>query len=154
MTYSNGTTLGINVNGIHKQEAKSDNSKTRAVIALENQYSASNYHPLPVVFEQASGCSVTDVDGKVYIDCLSAYSATNQGHCHPKIVAALTEQASRLTLSSRAFHSEVYGRYAKKITELLGFEAVLPMNTGAEAVETAIKLARRWAYMKKRSPTR
>ncbi|TIB66921.1 ornithine aminotransferase [Wallemia mellicola] len=118
-------------------------------IDLETKHSAHNYHPLPVVFDSASGAKVWDVEGVEYLDFLSAYSAVNQGHCHPKIIEALTRQASKLTLSSRAFHNSVFGKFAKKLTDLLGYDMVLPMNTGAEAVETALKLARRWAYAKK-----
>lgn len=116
---------------------------------LEHEHAAHNYHPLPVVFERASGASVWDPEGREYIDFLSAYSAVNQGHCHPKIVAALVSQASKLTLSSRAFFNSSFGPYAKAITEMFGYDMVLPMNTGAEAVETAMKLSRKWAYQKK-----
>ncbi|KAL4254699.1 class-III pyridoxal-phosphate-dependent aminotransferase family protein [Abortiporus biennis] len=119
------------------------------VIQLEHQYGAHNYHPLPVVFESAKGAKVWDPEGKEYIDMLSAYSAVNQGHCHPRIVATLVEQAQKLTLSSRAFYNSVFGQYAQKITTMFGFDMVLPMNTGAEAVETAVKLSRKWAYQKK-----
>lgn len=115
----------------------------------ESDFSAHNYHPLPVVFQKALGAHVWDPEGKEYLDFLSAYSAVNQGHCHPKIVAALVDQASKLTLCSRAFSSDVFGNYAKYVTEYFNYEMVLPMNTGAEAVETALKLARRWGYMKK-----
>ncbi|KAJ7674261.1 ornithine-oxo-acid aminotransferase [Mycena rosella] len=122
------------------------------VIRLENEHGAHNYHPLPVVFDRALGAKVWDPEGNEYIDMLSAYSAVNQGHCHPRIVAALVEQAGRLTLSSRAFHNSVFGRFAQAITEMFGYDMVLPMNTGAEAVETAVKLARKWAYLKKGVP--
>ncbi|OVF08382.1 putative ornithine-oxo-acid transaminase [Clavispora lusitaniae] len=115
----------------------------------EEQYSARNYHPLPVVFHKAKGAHVWDPEGNEYLDFLSAYSAVNQGHCHPKIIEALVEQASKLTLCSRAFSSDVFGEYAKYVTEYFNYEMVLPMNTGAEAVETALKLARRWGYVKK-----
>ena len=115
----------------------------------ESEYSAHNYHPLPVVFHKALGAKVWDAEGKEYLDFLSAYSAVNQGHCHPKIVQALVDQASTLTLCSRAFSSDVFGVYAKYLTEYFGYEMMLPMNTGAEAVETALKLARRWGYEKK-----
>ncbi|GAA5935918.1 hypothetical protein JCM3775_007362 [Rhodotorula graminis] len=115
-------------------------------IHLEEEYSAHNYHPLPVVFERAEGALVWDPEGNEYIDCLSAYSAVNQGHCHPHIVKALVEQANKLTLSSRAFHTSSLGPFSKYLTELTGFEMALMMNTGAEAVETAIKVARKWAY--------
>ncbi|KAK6201572.1 ornithine aminotransferase [Scheffersomyces amazonensis] len=115
----------------------------------ESKYSAHNYHPLPVVFTKAQGAHVWDPEGKEYLDFLSAYSAVNQGHCHPKIVEALVDQASKLTLCSRAFSSDVFAVYAKYITEYFNYEMVLPMNTGAEAVETGLKLARRWGYVKK-----
>ncbi|OCH92563.1 ornithine aminotransferase [Obba rivulosa] len=122
------------------------------IIRLEHEHGAHNYHPLPVVFESAKGAKVWDPEGREYIDMLSAYSAVNQGHCHPKIVAALTEQAQKLTLSSRAFYNSVFGRFAQKVTAMFGYDMVLPMNTGAEAVETGLKLARKWAYQKKRVP--
>ncbi|CAI7416459.1 CFC_collapsed_G0038930.mRNA.1.CDS.1 [Saccharomyces cerevisiae] len=125
---------------------------SKETIEWENKYSAHNYHPLPVVFHKAKGAHVWDPEGKLYLDFLSAYSAVNQGHCHPHIIKALTEQAQTLTLSSRAFHNDVYAQFAKFVTEFFGFETVLPMNTGAEAVETALKLARRWGYMKKNIP--
>ncbi|EGW30660.1 uncharacterized protein SPAPADRAFT_62527 [Spathaspora passalidarum NRRL Y-27907] len=115
----------------------------------ESEYSAHNYHPLPVVFSHAKGAHVWDPEGNEYLDFLSAYSAVNQGHCHPKIVEALVDQASKLTLCSRAFSSDVFGVFAKYITEYFNYEMVLPMNTGAEAVETGLKLARRWGYVKK-----
>lgn len=115
-------------------------------IDLENQYGAHNYHPLPVVLEKGEGVYVWDVEGKKYYDFLSAYSAVNQGHSHPKIVNALVNQAQKLALTSRAFYNSNLGEYEKKITELFGFDKVLPMNSGAEAVETAVKLARKWSY--------
>lgn len=121
-------------------------------IELEEKHSAHNYHPIPVVFAKGKGARVWDPEGKEYLDFLSAYSAVNQGHCHPKIIQALTEQAQKLTLSSRAFHNDVFGQFAKYVTEYFGYDMVLPMNTGAEAVETAIKLARKWGYMKKNIP--
>ncbi|MFI5149610.1 MAG: ornithine--oxo-acid transaminase [Bacteroidia bacterium] len=127
----------------------SDKNATSRAIDLENKYGAHNYHPLPVVLERGEGVFVWDVEGHQYFDFLSAYSAVNQGHCHPVIVRALTEQASRLSLTSRAFYNDCLGEYEKFITSYFGFDKVLPMNTGAEAVETAIKLARRWAYEKK-----
>jgi ornithine--oxo-acid transaminase len=117
-------------------------------IQLENNYGAHNYHPLPVVLSRGEGVFVWDVEGKKYYDFLSAYSAVNQGHCHPKIVNAMMEQARTLSLTSRAFYNDALGPYEKYVTEYFGFEKVLPMNTGAEAVETAIKLARKWAYEK------
>ncbi|KAJ3510582.1 hypothetical protein NLJ89_g4589 [Agrocybe chaxingu] len=119
------------------------------VIHLEHEYGAHNYHPLPVVFDSAKGAKVWDCEGREYIDMLSAYSAVNQGHCHPRIVATLTEQAQKLTLSSRAFYNSVFGRFAQQITSMFKYDMVLPMNTGAEAVETAVKLARKWAYKRK-----
>ena len=115
-------------------------------MALEDKYGAHNYHPLPVVLDRGEGVFVWDSEGKKYFDFLSAYSAVNQGHCHPKIVGAMTAQAEKLTLTSRAFYNSVLGKYEKYITEYFGFDKVLPMNTGAEAVETAIKLCRKWAY--------
>lgn len=115
-------------------------------IDLEDKHGAHNYHPLPVVLDKGEGVYVWDVEGKQYFDFLSAYSAVNQGHSHPKIVKALTEQAQKLSLTSRAFYNSNLGEYEKKITSLFGFDKVLPMNSGAEAVETAIKLARKWSY--------
>ena len=115
-------------------------------IDLENQYGAHNYHPLPVVLDRGEGVYVWDVEGKRYYDFLSAYSAVNQGHSHPKIVEALVNQAKKLALTSRAFYNSNLGEYEKKITTLFGFDKVLPMNSGAEAVETAVKLARKWSY--------
>lgn len=121
-------------------------------------YSKTSYHPIPIVFSRASGVDVWDPEGKHYIDCLSAYSAVNQGHCHKRIIEVLCDQAKRLTISSRAFHNDMFGKYAEKITKviyiqhnlkLFGYDMILPMNTGAEAVETAIKLARKWGYKKK-----
>lgn len=127
----------------------SEHLSSADVIKLEHEHGAHNYHPLPVVFESAKGAKVWDPEGKEYIDMLSAYSAVNQGHCHPKIVKTLVDQAQKLTLSSRAFYNSVFGRFAQTITKMFGYDMVLPMNTGAEAVETALKLARKWAYMKK-----
>ncbi len=118
-------------------------------IEREDKYGAHNYHPLPVVLDKGEGIYVWDVDGKKYFDFLSAYSAVNQGHCHPKIIKALTDQASKLTLTSRAFYSSVLGEFEEYITNYFGYDKVLPMNTGAEADETAIKLCRKWAYEKK-----
>ncbi len=115
-------------------------------IDLENEHGAHNYHPLPVVLDRGEGVYVWDVEGKKYFDFLSAYSAVNQGHSHPKIVDALVKQAKKLALTSRAFHNSTLGEYEKKITALFGFDKVLPMNSGAEAVETAVKLARKWSY--------
>ena len=124
-------------------------AKAQQLIDLEDKHGAHNYHPLPVVLEKGLGVHVWDVDGKQYYDFLSAYSAVNQGHCHPKITNALIEQAQKLALTSRAFHNNVLGEYEKFVTELFGFDKVLPMNTGAEAVETALKIARKWGYEKK-----
>ncbi|KAI9658798.1 MAG: ornithine aminotransferase [Alyxoria varia] len=122
-------------------------------VETEATYAAHNYHPLPIVFSRASGTKVWDADGKgPYLDFLSAYSAVNQGHCHPELVKALTEQASRLTLSSRAFYNDVFPQFAKFVTEMFGYDMVLPMNTGAEAVETAVKIARKWGYKRKGIP--
>ena len=122
---------------------------SKEAIALEEKYGAQNYHPLPVVLSKGEGVHVWDVEGNKYYDFLSAYSAVNQGHCHPKIINALKSQAEKLTLTSRAFYNDMLGKYEKYITEYFGFDKVLPMNTGAEAVETAIKLARKWGYEKK-----
>jgi ornithine--oxo-acid transaminase len=121
-------------------------SKAEAFIEKENKYGAHNYHPLPVVLEKGEGVYVWDVDGKKYYDFLSAYSAVNQGHCHPKIVGAMVSQAQKLTLTSRAFYNDQLGPYEEFVTKYFGFDKVLPMNTGAEAVETALKLCRKWAY--------
>ncbi|MFM7358689.1 MAG: ornithine--oxo-acid transaminase [Sediminibacterium sp.] len=126
--------------------------RTREFIDLEERHGAHNYHPLPVVLEKGKGVHLWDVDGKKYLDFLSGYSAVNQGHCHPKIIASLHEQSSRLTLTSRAFHHNLLGKYESYLTGLFGFDKVLPMNTGVEGGETAIKLARRWAYTKKGVP--
>ena len=122
------------------------NKSSSYYISLENEYGAHNYHPLSVVLEKGEGIFVWDVEGKKYYDFLSAYSAVNQGHCHPRIINALINQASKLTLTSRAFHNNLLGEYEKYICEYFGFDKVLPMNTGVEGGETAIKLARRWAY--------
>lgn len=119
---------------------------------LESKYGAHNYHPLPVVLERGEGVYVWDLEGKQYFDFLSAYSAVNQGHCHPRIVGALTDQARKLTLTSRAFYNDSLGVYEKFVTEFFGYDKVLPMNTGAEGDETALKLARKWAYLKKGIP--
>ncbi len=121
-------------------------SKSEALINKENNYGAHNYHPLPVVLEKGEGVFVWDVDGKKYYDFLSAYSAVNQGHCHPEIVGAMVQQAQKLTLTSRAFYNDQLGVYEEYVTNYFGFDKVLPMNTGAEAVETALKLCRKWAY--------
>ena len=130
-------------------------TKTRSeeLIALEDRHGAHNYHPLPVVLSKGEGVFVWDVEGKRYYDFLSAYSAVNQGHCHPKIVQALKDQAEVLTLTSRAFYNDALGPYEAYLTEYFGFDKVLPMNTGAEAVETALKLTRKWGYEKKGIPS-
>jgi ornithine--oxo-acid transaminase len=121
-------------------------------LALEDQFGAHNYHPIPVVIEKGEGVYLYDVDGKKYFDFLSGYSAVNQGHCHPAIIKSLQEQASKLTLTSRAFHNNLLGEYEKYITSYFGFDKILPMNTGVEGGETAIKLARRWGYNVKGIP--
>lgn len=126
--------------------------KTQDYIEREHQYGAHNYHPLPVVLDRGEGIYLWDVEGKRYYDFLSSYSAVNQGHCHPKIVKALTDQAAKLTLTSRAFFNDILGEYEEYICKYFGYDKVLPMNTGAEADETALKLARRWGYMKKGIP--
>jgi len=120
--------------------------KTQYYLDLEEKYGAHNYHPIPVVLERGEGVYVWDIDGKRYFDFLSGYSAVNQGHCHPKIVQSFIEQSKKLTLTSRAFHNDVLGEFEKYITSLFGYDKILPMNTGVEAVETAIKLCRKWAY--------
>lgn len=125
---------------------------SQQAIDLENKYGAHNYHPLPVVLSKGEGVFVWDVEGKKYYDFLSAYSAVNQGHCHPKIVGAMMEQAQKLTLTSRAFYNDMLGRFEQHVTSVFGFDKLLPMNTGAEAVETALKICRRWAYQKKGIP--
>lgn len=122
-------------------------------IGLEDRHGAHNYHPLPVVLSEGRGCYLWDVDGKKYFDFLSAYSAVNQGHCHPRIVNKMIEQTRKLTLTSRAFHNDQLGEYEKYLTDYFSFDKVLPMNTGAEAVETAIKICRKWGYEKKGIPT-
>jgi len=127
-------------------------SKAEELIAKENKYGAHNYHPLPVVLERGEGVFVWDMDGKKYFDFLSAYSAVNQGHCHPKIVNAMIKQAQTLTLTSRAFYNDQLGNFEEYVTNYFGFDKVLPMNTGAEAVETALKLCRKWAYEVKGIP--
>nr|WP_199003515.1 ornithine--oxo-acid transaminase [Flavobacterium sp. ASV13] len=131
---------------------KSLSSKSEVLIEKENKYGAHNYHPLPVVLERGEGVYVWDVDGKKYYDFLSAYSAVNQGHCHPKIVKAMVDQAQKLTLTSRAFYNDKLGNYEEFVTQYFGFDKVLPMNTGAEAVETALKVCRKWAYEVKGIP--
>ncbi|HEA22588.1 MAG TPA: ornithine--oxo-acid transaminase [Pricia antarctica] len=125
---------------------------SKAVIALEEKHGAHNYHPLPVVLKRGEGVFVWDVEGKKYYDFLSAYSAVNQGHCHPKIVGAMTEQAQTLTLTSRAFYNDMLGKFEKYATETFHYDKLLPMNTGAEAVETALKICRKWAYEEKGIP--
>ena len=126
--------------------------KTKEYIAIEEQYGAHNYHPLDVVITRGEGVWVYDVDGRKYLDCLSAYSAVNQGHVHPKILAALVEQAGKITLTSRAFRNDQLPLFYKELSELTGYEMSLPMNSGAEAVETALKIARKWAYQVKQVP--
>ena len=126
--------------------ATGDQLSTQTYLDLEEKYSAHNYHPLPVVLQRGEGVFLWDVEGKRYYDFLSGYSAVNQGHCHPRIIASLVEQAQKLTLTSRAFHSDLLGEYAQYITRYFNYHKVLPMNTGVEAVETAIKLAHRWGY--------
>ncbi|HET6447155.1 MAG TPA: ornithine--oxo-acid transaminase [candidate division Zixibacteria bacterium] len=129
--------------------SKGDVMKSSELINLASQYSAHNYHPLDVVINRAEGVWVFDVDGKKYLDCLSAYSAVNQGHCHPRILKAATEQMHRVTLTSRAFRNDQMGPFLKELCDLSGYDMALPMNTGAEAVETAIKAARKWGYQVK-----
>eukprot|EP00274_Cyanoptyche_gloeocystis_P005078 CAMPEP_0196655358 /NCGR_PEP_ID=MMETSP1086-20130531/5112_1 /TAXON_ID=77921 /ORGANISM="Cyanoptyche gloeocystis , Strain SAG4.97" /LENGTH=432 /DNA_ID=CAMNT_0041987627 /DNA_START=56 /DNA_END=1354 /DNA_ORIENTATION=- len=142
------------MNGIHSKISvqPSGTLPSMECMHLDHEYGAHNYHPLPIVFSKAQGVHVWDPEGKHYYDFLSAYSAVNQGHCHPKIVQALIDQAQKCTLSSRAFYNDIWGQYAKFVTEYFGFDMVLPMNTGAEGVETALKAARKWGYMKKAIP--
>lgn len=153
---TNGTTLKATAPAFHPTGTPDPSlyhaASTEEAIHSEHTYAAHNYHPLPIVFARASGTSVWDPEGKHYLDFLSAYSAVNQGHCHPELVKALTEQASRLTLSSRAFHNDVFPRFAQFVTDFFSFDMVLPMNTGAEAVETAVKIARKWGYKAKGIP--
>ncbi|MEM9051106.1 MAG: ornithine--oxo-acid transaminase [Bacteroidota bacterium] len=129
-----------------------NNTKSQELIDLEHKYGAHNYHPLPVVLAKGEGVLVWDVEGREYYDFLSAYSAVNQGHCHPKITGALKEQADTLTLTSRAFHNDVLGKYEEYVTKLFGYDKILPMNTGVEGGETALKLCRKWAYKVKGVP--
>ncbi|OIW33679.1 ornithine aminotransferase [Coniochaeta ligniaria NRRL 30616] len=136
----------------HPATSKYHAASTKGAISAESTYAAHNYQPLPVVFARARGVEVWDPEGNHYLDFLSAYSAVNQGHCHPELVKALTEQAGRLTLSSRAFYNDVFPVWAEKVSSVFGYDMVLPMNTGAEAVETAIKIARKWAYKVKKVP--
>ncbi len=126
--------------------------RSQEYIDLENRYGAHNYHPLDVVLERGEGCWVWDVDGVKYLDCLSAYSSLNQGHVHPRILAAMTDQAKKMTLTSRAFRNDQLPLFYRELSEMTGYEMSLPMNSGAEAVETAIKLARKWAYTVKKIP--
>ncbi|KAL0305477.1 UNVERIFIED_CONTAM: Ornithine aminotransferase, mitochondrial [Sesamum radiatum] len=133
-------------------EGSASSESSQHLINLEYQCSAHNYHPIPVVFSQAKGSSIWDPEGNKYVDFLSAYSAVNQGHCHPKIMKALVEQAQKLTLSSRAFYNDRFPVFAERLTSMFGYDMVLPMNTGAEGVETALKLARKWGYLKKKIP--
>jgi ornithine--oxo-acid transaminase len=130
-------------------EQKAQCTRTEELVQLESEFAAHTYHPLDVVIERAEGVWVYDVEGKRYMDCLAAYSAVNQGHCHPRILAALEEQVHKVTLTSRAFRNDQFPLFCKELTELTGFEMVLPMNSGAEAVETAVKTARRWGYKTK-----
>jgi ornithine--oxo-acid transaminase len=129
------------------------NLTSHLAMELEERHGAHNYHPLPVVLSRAEGIYMWNPEGEKFIDCLSAYSAVNQGHCHPRLVQAITEQASRLTLTSRAFYSDALGEYARFITDFFGYQRVLPMNTGVEGGETALKLARRWGYLHKGIPS-
>src|SRR5512133_1679630 len=132
--------------GYSTTRIKGELMNSKDYIALEEEYGAHNYHPLDVVIERGEGVWVYDVDGRKYLDCLSAYSAVNQGHVHPKILNALLEQAKKVTLTSRAFRNDQLPLLYKELSEMTGYEMSLPMNSGAEAVETALKLARKWAY--------
>ena len=131
------------------QGSQSHPQHSEDFITMDFEYGARNYHPIPVVIKKAQGCWVWDVEGRKYLDCLSSYSAVNQGHCHPRLIKAVQEQVETLTLTSRAFHNNIMGPVLRKLTEVCGMEMALPMNTGAEAVETGIKLARKWGYRKK-----
>ena len=133
-------------------ETITNNLSSADLMQLEDKYGAHNYHPLAVVLSRGEGVYVWDVEGKQYFDFLSAYSAVNQGHCHPKIIKALTDQAQNLTLTSRAFYNDQLGPYEQYLTQYFGFDKVLPMNSGAEAVETAIKITRKWGYEQKGIP--
>ena len=156
LDHGNGTTLKATAPAFHPtgtpDPSRYHASSSQQAIQDEHTFAAHNYHPLPIVFARASGTTVYDPEGKVYLDFLSAYSAVNQGHCHPELVKALTEQAQRLTLSSRAFYNDVFPRFAQYVTKVFGYEMVLPMNTGAEAVETGVKIARKWGYKVKGIP--
>jgi len=142
----------VNSDKIIQHNMNQTMSLSQELIALEDRYGAHNYHPLPVVLDRGEGVHVWDVDGKKYFDFLSAYSAVNQGHSHPKIIKALTDQAQKITLTSRAFYNSELGKFEKFATKLFGYDKLLPMNSGAEAVETALKLCRKWAYLKKGIP--
>ena len=133
-------------------ELEIKHSTAEYLMSLEDEFGAHNYHPIPVVLSKGKGVYVWDVNGKRYYDFLSAYSAVNQGHCHPRIINALTKQAQNLTLTSRAFYNDQLGLFEKRVCELFGFDKVLPMNSGAEAVETSLKLCRKWAYKTKGIP--
>lgn len=148
---TNGSTKTVPSN-ISSTKSRYHASSSDEAIHSEHTYAAHNYHPLPIVFARAQGTKVWDPEGKEYLDFLSAYSAVNQGHCHPELVKALVEQAQTLTLSSRAFYNDVFPRFAEFVTKYFNFDMVLPMNTGAEAVETAIKIARKWGYKVKGIP--
>ena len=137
---------------IRKNIIKRTYSKTKEYIEKEIKYCANNYSPLPIVFSKAKGVNVWDPEGKKYYDFLSCYSATNQGHCHDEILKVMKKQLNNLTLSSRAFYNDQLGSFAEYSCDLFNFEKMLPMNTGAEAVETALKIARRWGYVKKEIP--
>ena len=123
------------------------------IINLEKKFGAHNYNPLPVVLSRGKGIYLWDVEGKKYFDFLSAYSAVNQGHCHPKIIDSLLKQSKNLTLTSRAFHNDILGKYERFVTKLFNYDKLLPMNTGVEGGETAVKLARKWGYLRKKIPT-
>lgn len=142
----------MELRALHQTAPASGQLTTKQVLEREHRYGAHNYHPLPVAICRAKGVHMWDVEGRRYYDFLSAYSAVNQGHCHPRIVEALRQQAEVLTLTSRAFHSDVLGEYEQYVTDLFGYDKLLPMNTGVEAGETACKLARKWGYLKKNIP--
>ncbi|KAH0542219.1 hypothetical protein FGG08_003341 [Glutinoglossum americanum] len=150
---ANGTTANdSNTSPLPRTSDPYHVSTSAEALTNEHTYAAHNYHPLPIVFARANGTSVWDPEGNHYLDFLSAYSAVNQGHCHPELIQALVKQANRLTLSSRAFYNDVFPRFAEFVTKTFGYDMVLPMNTGAEAVETGLKIARKWGYKAKRIP--
>jgi ornithine--oxo-acid transaminase len=151
-TRATRATTRLSVGGFERGRSIASSNRSQVCIDKEDRYGAHNYHPLPVVLHKGRGTKVWDINGNEYFDFLSAYSAVNQGHCHPKIVQALIDQAQVLTLTSRAFHNDLLGDYCEFVTNYFGYDRLLPMNTGVEGGETAVKLARRWAYAVKGVP--